>query len=121
MTMLSSRRLVLPCCSHGPWPVPLDYQLAPSRSRHAKSVVAPYRLDLTVSALRRLSTNVVDVLTPDGEYVRALAGAHSPVIVRDPTATRCARRHDRERRAIRAPRPIGRSRTSRSSPGARRA
>src|SRR5690348_1631142 len=82
MTMRSSRRLGLPCCSRGPWPVLLDDQLAPSRSRHALSVVAPYRLDLTVSALRRLSTNVVDVLMPDGEYGRALAGAHGPVIVR---------------------------------------
>ncbi|MHB1225296.1 MAG: DNA-3-methyladenine glycosylase family protein, partial [Gemmatimonadaceae bacterium] len=34
----------------------------------------PYRLDLTVSVLRRLSSNMVDVLTPDGEYVRALSG-----------------------------------------------
>jgi DNA-3-methyladenine glycosylase II len=31
----------------------------------------PFRLDLTVNVLRRLSTNVVDVLTPEGLYVRA--------------------------------------------------
>ncbi|MDQ2945331.1 MAG: DNA-3-methyladenine glycosylase 2 family protein, partial [Acidobacteriota bacterium] len=42
----------------------------------------PYRLDLTVSVLRRLSTNVVDRLTPEGHYVRALSGFPSPVIVR---------------------------------------
>lgn len=60
-----------------------------SRSPHASrattheiQVTTPYRLDLTVSALRRLSTNVVDVLTPDGHYVRALAGAHGLVIAR---------------------------------------
>lgn len=35
-----------------------------SRSQHECSVPAPYRLDLTVTALRRLSANVVDVLTP---------------------------------------------------------
>ncbi len=52
------------------------------RSRHEVAVAAPYRLDLTVSALRRLSTNVVDVLTPDGQYVRAIAGVRRPVIVR---------------------------------------
>ncbi len=40
----------------------------------------PYRLDLTVSALRRLSTNIVDVVTPDGQYARALGGSHEPVI-----------------------------------------
>jgi DNA-3-methyladenine glycosylase II len=45
-------------------------------------VVAPYRLDLTVSVLRRLSTNIVDLLTPEGQYVRALAGPPEPVIVR---------------------------------------
>jgi DNA-3-methyladenine glycosylase II len=45
-------------------------------------VVAPYRLDLTVSALRRLSTNVVDVLTPEGNYIRALAATPVPLIVR---------------------------------------
>src|SRR5579872_7397715 len=52
-----------------------------SASRHRISVRAPYRLDLTVSALRRLRTNVVDVLTPDGSYVRALAGLHGAVVV----------------------------------------
>jgi DNA-3-methyladenine glycosylase II len=52
------------------------------RSRHDVAVASPYRLDLTVSALRRLSTNVVDVLTPDGEYVRVIAGARQPVVVR---------------------------------------
>lgn len=31
----------------------------------------PFRLDLTVNVLRRLSTNVVDVLTPEGSYLRA--------------------------------------------------
>ncbi len=45
-------------------------------------VVAPYRLDLTVSVLRRLSTNIVDLLTPEGQYVRALVGSPEPVIVR---------------------------------------
>jgi DNA-3-methyladenine glycosylase II len=49
---------------------------------YALPVVAPYRLDLTVSALRRLSTNIVDVLTPEGVYMRALAGTVGPVVVR---------------------------------------
>jgi DNA-3-methyladenine glycosylase II len=52
------------------------------RSRHDLTVVPPYRLDLTVSVLRRLPTNVVDVLTPDGQYVRALGGARRPAVVR---------------------------------------
>ncbi len=34
-------------------------------------VVAPFRLDLTVSALRRLPSNLVDVYTADGRYLRA--------------------------------------------------
>ena len=34
-------------------------------------VRAPFRLDLTADALRRLATNSVDVVTPDGAYHRA--------------------------------------------------
>lgn len=55
--------------------------LAP-RARYEIDVVEPYRLDLTVSVLRRLSTNIVDVLTKEGAYVRVLAGLRGPVIVR---------------------------------------
>ncbi|MEO6912982.1 MAG: hypothetical protein ABI182_03045 [Candidatus Baltobacteraceae bacterium] len=39
----------------------------------ALPVRAPFRLDLTVDALRRLSANVVDVVTPDGRFLRALS------------------------------------------------
>ena len=53
-----------------------------TRSRHELSVAPPYRLDLTVSVLRRLSANVIDVITPEGQYVRALNGAHAPLVVR---------------------------------------
>ena len=42
------------------------------KARYEIDVAVPYRLDLTVSVLRRLSTNIVDVLTPQGQYVRAL-------------------------------------------------
>jgi DNA-3-methyladenine glycosylase II len=52
-----------------------------TRTWHDLPVLAPYRLDLTVSALRRLPTNVVDVLTPDGAYLRLLDDGCSPVIV----------------------------------------
>ena len=40
-----------------------------------------FRLDLTVNALRRLHTNVVDVWTPDHRYMRALDGPHGTVVV----------------------------------------
>lgn len=53
-----------------------------SYSPYELPVITPYRLDLTVSALRRLSMNVVDVLTPEGQYIHAFAGSHSPLIVR---------------------------------------
>lgn len=42
----------------------------------------PYRLDLTVEALRRVPANVVDVVAPDGRYLRALhSGDGAPAIV----------------------------------------
>jgi DNA-3-methyladenine glycosylase II len=44
-------------------------------------VVTPYRLDLTVSALRRMATNPVDVYTDDGRYLRALGHFAEPLIV----------------------------------------
>lgn len=53
-----------------------------SRSEYECSVTPPYRLDLTVSALRRLSSNLVDVLTPEGEYIRALGTLRKLVVVR---------------------------------------
>jgi DNA-3-methyladenine glycosylase II len=60
-----------------------------SNAHYEIGVVTPYRLDLTVSALRRLSTNSVDVLTLEGEYLRALGGFRKPVLMRvaqaDPT------------------------------------
>jgi DNA-3-methyladenine glycosylase II len=45
--------------------------------RASLPVRPPYRLDLTVDALRRVPGNVVDIVTPDGRYVRALAHAGS--------------------------------------------
>ena len=53
-----------------------------TRSQHELSLAPPYRLDLTVSVLRRLSANVVDVITPEGQYVRAFNGTHAPLVVR---------------------------------------
>lgn len=54
---------------------------APKVTTHTIPVQPPYRLDLTVTALRRTPTNVVDVYTPDGRYLRALDGRTGPVIV----------------------------------------
>ncbi|MEO6923371.1 MAG: hypothetical protein ABI142_06050 [Bryocella sp.] len=42
----------------------------------------PYRLDLTVSVLRRLSTNIVDRFTPEGQYVRVFSDSAKPIVVR---------------------------------------
>jgi DNA-3-methyladenine glycosylase II len=53
-----------------------------SRSEYECPVASPYRLDLTVSALRRLPTNLVDVLTPRGEYLRAVGGFRKLVTAR---------------------------------------
>ncbi len=51
------------------------------RSSYMLPVVPPFRLDLTVSALRRLPTNVIDVLTTDGRYLHAVPGSRLPSIV----------------------------------------
>ncbi len=51
-----------------------------SSAQYEIAVQVPYRLDLTVSVLRRLSTNIVDVLTAEGDYVRALSEGHEPVV-----------------------------------------
>ncbi len=53
------------------------------------AVRPPYRLDLTATALRRLSTNVVDVFGEDGRYRRAFADTHgrSLVTVHQPNPT----------------------------------
>lgn len=48
---------------------------------HEIRITPPFRLDLTVSALRRTSTNVVDVYTPDGRYLRAFDGPTKPIVV----------------------------------------
>lgn len=45
-------------------------------------VTAPFRLDLTASALRRVPSNVVDVLTDAGEYLHAIADSNGPLLVR---------------------------------------
>jgi DNA-3-methyladenine glycosylase II len=58
-------------------PAPSD-----ASSLHELPVVPPYRLDLTVSALRRLPSNLVDVYTADGHYLRAFEGAAGPAVVR---------------------------------------
>jgi DNA-3-methyladenine glycosylase II len=62
--------------------MPGDVRPTVSRARYDVPVAAPFRLDLTVSVLRRLSTNVVDVVTTDGQYARALSGSHEPVVTR---------------------------------------
>ena len=46
--------------------------------QRAIALVPPYRLDLTVSVLRRFSTSVVDVVAADGTYVRAHATPQGP-------------------------------------------
>jgi hypothetical protein len=67
--------------SEGHMPSVPRSQDASRATTHEIQVVTPYRLDLTVSALRRMSTNLVDVYTPDGRYLRALGGFAEPVIL----------------------------------------
>lgn len=54
----------------------------PPASRQRIALSAPFRLDLTVSALRRLPTNLVDVYTAEGHFLHAFEGEDGPVIVR---------------------------------------
>ena len=54
----------------------------PAQGTYSIPVRAPYRLDLTVNVLRRLSTNLVDVLSPDGAYLRLLGDAPELTVVR---------------------------------------
>jgi DNA-3-methyladenine glycosylase II len=54
----------------------------PAESSYSIPVRAPYRLDLIVNVLRRLSTNLVDVLSPDGAYVRLLGDLPEVGVVR---------------------------------------
>ena len=53
-----------------------------STSNYEIDVATPYRLDLMISVLRRFSANLVDLLTSDGQYIRAFAGIGEPVIAR---------------------------------------
>lgn len=53
----------------------------PSRvTVHELPVRSPFRLELTASALRRVPTNVVDVITPAGEYMHAFHGEFGPLV-----------------------------------------
>ena len=53
-----------------------------SNPQYKIAVVEPYRLDLTVSVLRRLSTNIVDTFSADGGYVRTLGSGREAVVAR---------------------------------------
>lgn len=52
-------------------------QSASRVTTHEIQVATPYRLDLTVAALRRIATNLVDVHTSDGHYSVRSAGSTS--------------------------------------------
>ena len=64
-------------------------------ARELLPVRAPFRLDLTVDALRRFAGNVVDVVAPDGTYYRALRDAEGAALV-------AIRPHDRHAIEVRA-------------------
>ena len=53
-----------------------------SNPQYEIAVALPYRLDLTVSVLRRLSQNIVDVFTAEGQYMRVIGGGPEPVLAR---------------------------------------
>ncbi len=68
-------------------------------SRVLLPVRAPFRLDLTSDALRRLTSNVVDVVASDGVLYRALRDGHGAALVairqqdRDSIEVRATGRH----------------------------
>jgi DNA-3-methyladenine glycosylase II len=64
-----------------PWQLGIEIVSRRRRSSYSIQVQAPYRLDLTVNVLRRLSSNRVDVLTPKGEYLRVLGNVTEPAII----------------------------------------
>lgn len=45
-----------------------------------RAVVVPFRLDLTVAALRRTPLNLVDILTEDGRYLCVARGGARPLV-----------------------------------------
>jgi DNA-3-methyladenine glycosylase II len=57
-------------------------------ARELLPVRTPFRLDLTADALRRLASNVVDIVDSDGTFYRALRDAHGAALL-------AIRRHDR--------------------------
>lgn len=61
-----------------PAPDPLIPPLWQPIAQVVLPVVPPYRLDLTVTMLRRTPQNLVDILTADGRYLRAITGAVFP-------------------------------------------
>jgi DNA-3-methyladenine glycosylase II len=60
----------------------MEHEVCMATTACLVGVTQPYRLDLTVSVLRRLSTNTVDILAADGHYLRVLGGVQPPVVVR---------------------------------------
>lgn len=51
-------------------------------SSYEIDLAVPYRLDLTVSVLRRISANIIDRLMPDGQYIRVFESSNGPLIAR---------------------------------------
>ena len=59
-----------------------DQRRAVVHATHSVDVRGAFDLGLTVTALRRLPSNVVDLVTADGEYLRMAAGTHGSMVIR---------------------------------------